>query len=76
MENTSPNMFLTQEEVGTLTGFQVKSKQVLALQKMGIPFFVNPNGRAIVSRAIIEGTMQAVGAAKQRTVWKSNVTKP
>ncbi len=71
---TTPSMFLTPDEVSTLTGFRVKSKQVSALQKMGIPFFVNPNGRAIVSRAVIEGTIQAA-AVKPRVGWKSNMTK-
>ena len=75
MTNTTPNMFLTPEEVSTLTGFRGKSKQVSALQKMGIPFFVNPNGRAIVSRAVIEGTIQAAAAVKPRAGWKSNMTK-
>ena len=75
METTIQPIFLTKQEVEILTDFKVKSKQVAALQKMGIPFFVNPNGRAIVSRAAIEGTMQALGAAKARTAWKSNAAK-
>lgn len=67
-------MFLTQEEVSELTGRKVKSKQISALAKMGIPYFVNAAGRPIVSRAVIEGTMSVAASLSQpkQGGWKSN----
>jgi hypothetical protein len=47
--------FLTQAEVSELTGRKVRSKQIEALRQMGIAFWVNPVGRAIVTRSAIEG---------------------
>lgn len=47
--------FLTQEEIAELTGRKVRSKQIEALRQMGLAFFVNPVGRAVVTRSAIEG---------------------
>jgi hypothetical protein len=47
--------FLTQSEVSELTGRKVRSKQIEALRQMGIAFWVNPVGRAVVTRSAIEG---------------------
>lgn len=47
--------FLTKEELVELTGRPQKSKQIEALRKMCIPFYVNAVGKPIVARAIIEG---------------------
>lgn len=55
-------MFLKPDEIATLTGIRGGAKgktrsqrQVDALRKMGIPFFVNAAGRPVVTRAAIEG---------------------
>lgn len=48
-------MFLEDDEVAVLTGRKFKSLQVDQLRRMGIPFFVNALGRAVVARAAIEG---------------------
>jgi hypothetical protein len=43
------------EELATLTGRKSKRHQVDALKRMGIAFFVNATGHAIVTRAAVEG---------------------
>lgn len=48
-------MFLSDEELVALTGFQWKAKQIAQLKKMGVPFYVNAAGRAVVVRAAVEG---------------------
>ncbi|WP_334018149.1 DUF4224 domain-containing protein [Burkholderia orbicola] len=42
-------------ELVVLTGRKLKSKQVEALRRMGLPFFVNACGRAVVARSVVEG---------------------
>lgn len=54
-----PHTFLTRDEVAALTGRKVRSKQIEALRQMGIPFWVNPVGRAVVTRSAIEGRANA-----------------
>lgn len=55
-------MFLTLDEITTLTGIKGGAKgktrsqrQVDALRNMGLPFFVNAAGRPVVTRAAVEG---------------------
>jgi hypothetical protein len=48
-------MFLTQDELVTLTGRKIKSKQIEVLREMGLPFWVNAVGKPVVSVAAIEG---------------------
>lgn len=48
-------MFLSIEELVQLTGRKVKTKQIDTLRSMGIPFFVNALGQAVVARAAVEG---------------------
>ncbi len=48
--------FLNPEELYELTGRKMKSLQIDALRKMGVAFFVNAAGRAVVTRAAIEGS--------------------
>lgn len=51
--------FLTLDEVATLTGRRVKSKQVDQLRTMGIAFWVNAIGRPVVTVAAVEGRREA-----------------
>ena len=53
------SMFLSADELVVLTGRTVKSKQVETLRRMGLPFFVNACGRAVVARSSIEGRKDA-----------------
>lgn len=47
--------FLQANDLAILTGRKVKSKQIEALRKMGIKFFVNACGKPVVPIAAIEG---------------------
>lgn len=51
--------FLTIDEVATLTGRRIKSKQVEQLRVMGIAFWVNAIGRPVVTVAAVEGRREA-----------------
>ena len=51
--------FLTGDDVATLTGRKVKSKQIEALRAMGIAFWVNAIGRPVVTVAAVEGRKDA-----------------
>lgn len=53
-------MFISKEELVELTGRKIRSKQIDALRRMGVPFFVNACGRAVVARSVIEGRTGAV----------------
>ncbi|NTZ84445.1 DUF4224 domain-containing protein [Burkholderia metallica] len=63
--------FLSPMELVVLTGRKVKSKQVEALRRMGLPFFVNACGRAVVARSAIEGRSVCAGRSESvaRAVW-------
>jgi hypothetical protein len=65
--------FLNNAEVAQLTGRKMKGRQIDALRKMGIPFFVNAIGRAVVARCAVEGRMTA--APQQKTPWVPRVLK-
>ncbi|MFM0526310.1 DUF4224 domain-containing protein [Paraburkholderia strydomiana] len=66
-------MFLSIEELAQLTGRRVKTKQIDALRSMGIPFFVNALGRAVVARAAIEGKAPSSGERVVRASWQPRV---
>lgn len=48
-------MFLTAEDLAELTGRKIKSKQIEALRRMGLPFHVNAVGKPVVSVSALEG---------------------
>jgi hypothetical protein len=48
------DMFLNQDELVILTGRKIKSKQIEALRRMGLPFHVNACGKPVVARVVIE----------------------
>jgi hypothetical protein len=49
------SMFLTSQDVFELTGRKTKSKQIEALLRMGLPFWINAIGKPVVTMAAIEG---------------------
>ncbi len=59
--------FLEPNEICELTGRKMKSKQIDALRRAGLPFFVSATGHPIVARAIIEGRTAAPPAVPART---------
>lgn len=48
-------LFLSQDELATLTGRKLKSLQIDWLRNEGIPFRVNAVGHAVVTRGAVEG---------------------
>jgi len=60
-------MFLNSDELAELTGRKIKSKQIDALRRMGVPFRVNACGKPVVAVAVIEGAKQA--APPPEPVW-------
>jgi hypothetical protein len=61
-------MFLTADELAELTGRKIKSKQIEALRRMGLPFHVNAVGKPVVSAAAVEGRKLPVAAPA--TTWQ------
>ena len=47
--------FLSADDIAVLTGRRVKSKQIEALRRMGIAFWVNACGKPVVTLAAVEG---------------------
>ena len=60
-------MFLTADDLAELTGRKIKSKQIEALRRMGLPFHVNAVGKPVVTVAALEGRKPAKPAAP---VWQ------
>ncbi|MCY0915295.1 DUF4224 domain-containing protein [Massilia antarctica] len=52
-------MFLTNENLFELTGRRTKSKQIEALLRMRLPFWINAIGRPVVAIAAVEGRNEA-----------------
>lgn len=61
------DMFLDQDDLVILTGRKIKSKQIEALRRMGLPFHVNAVGKPVVARVAIEG--RAADAPSKKPVW-------
>lgn len=59
--------FLDDAEVIALTGRAQKKKQIEQLRTMGLPFFINAVGRALVARAAVEG--KTAPAALPKPAW-------
>jgi hypothetical protein len=60
-------MFLSPDEVATLTGRRQKSRQVAELRRMGVAFRINAAGRPVVVRSAVEGRQAT--AAEPRATW-------
>ena len=65
--------FLSKEDVRHLTGRAQRNPQIEALRSMGIPFFVNPTGWAIVTRTAVEGRILTPATAQQKKPWVPRV---
>lgn len=66
------NLFLSDEEMATLTGRKTKSAQIRALRMMGVPHQINAAGRAVVVTANLIGQG---GSVVQKASWQSNKVK-
>ncbi len=60
-------MFLTPDDIITLTGYRRKSKQVDVLRRLRIPFWVNAGGHPVVAEAAIHGGKPP---ASPKTTWE------
>ncbi|RFP33116.1 DUF4224 domain-containing protein [Duganella sp. BJB476] len=60
---SAPSTFLTPEEISVLSGRKSKSRQIEALRAMGVPFFINGIGHAVVARSAVEGGKSLAPAA-------------
>ena len=60
-------MFLTQDEVATLTGKARKSKQKQVLEAQGIRYIENALGEIIISRAHVEHLLGGQATPEPRT---------
>lgn len=69
---SNQTMFLEPEEIAMLTGRKFKSRQIDALRRMGVAFFVNATGHAVVTRTAIEGKAKTTALKKE---WVSNMMK-
>ena len=58
--------FLDKDDVAALTGRKTKSKQIEALRKMGLPFWVNAVGKPVVTTSAVEGVRRET---MQKRAW-------
>lgn len=49
------SIFISDEDLVILTGRKNRKLQIAALKQMGLPFWVNPIGKPIVTVAAVEG---------------------
>jgi len=61
-------VFLTPDDLAELTGRRMKSKQIEALRRMGLPFHVNAAGKPVVATAAVEG--KKMPPLQKKPVWQ------
>ena len=66
--------FLDSEELAELTGKKAKGKQIEALRRMGLPFFVNSTGHPVVPRSVLPNTAEAP-KQQSKPAWVPRVLK-
>ncbi|MFS2027121.1 DUF4224 domain-containing protein [Massilia sp. CT11-137] len=62
-------MFLTPDELAELTGRKIKSKQIEALRRMGLPFHVNASGKPVVPSWAAQGRAAMEAPKAELPVW-------
>jgi hypothetical protein len=65
-------MFLTADELRTLTGYAQHIKQIAQLRRMGIAFWLNAAKRPVVPRTVIEGGKAPTQAKSWEPSWAGN----
>lgn len=65
--------FLSRDDVRLLTGRAQRNPQIEALRRMGVPFFVNATGWAIVARTAVEGRTPSPAATEPKKPWVPRV---
>lgn len=66
-------LFLDADQLRQLTGCAHKAKQVAQLRRMGIPFWVNARGQAVVACSAVQGAAPAPEAVKPAKGWTPRV---
>jgi hypothetical protein len=61
-------MFLTKEQIETLTGYKHRAKQCEQLRRQGVPFRVNARGEPIVATSAIDGA--GAQPAQTKPAWQ------
>lgn len=61
-------MFLSADELATLTGRAAKSRQIAWLRANGVAFRVSATGHPVVARSAIDGSRSAPASAKREKV--------
>ena len=69
-----PELFLSRDQLKSLTGCVFSSKQIAWLKANGVPFFVTAQGRAVVTRVAVEGRQSAPEKAPE-TKWTPRVMR-
>ena len=64
MTTLTAAVFLYQPDLQRLTGRERPSAQRRALDRMGVAYWVRPDGRPVVARAAVEGRESAAGPAE------------
>ena len=64
------SLFLTADELRTLTGYTIRVRQIEQLRIMGIPFRINGCGRPVVTVVAVEGAIEQQPSAH---AWKPAV---
>lgn len=65
--------FLSRDDVRLLTGRAQRNPQIETLRRMGVPFFVNATGWAIVARSAVEGRTPSPAAVEPKKPWVPRV---
>lgn len=60
----SSGLFLDDDALRKLTGCAQKSRQVAQLRKMGVPFYVNARGQAVVACSVVQGGAKSAAPEK------------
>lgn len=71
MSDSSSELFISREDLITLTGCHHKQAQINVLRQNRIPFFLNASGRPIVTRAAVEGRERT--SAEKTEAWQPAV---
>lgn len=57
---TTASMFLDDADLVRFTGWKTKKKQIEALRRMGVAFFINGTGHPIVAKSVVDGSKSAL----------------
>ena len=68
-------LFLTDEEMHELTGYERKAKQIEALKANAIPYTLTGQGKPRVCRSVIDGSRPKKAQQKPQKEWSPTLAK-